>query len=563
MTKHTKESIMEFIVDFVKINGTMPTSRDLHIIYGVSRGSILSYFGNYSNLVEVAHNSIKEYLGAPGYFPSSSKPLNIKDKGIYIITAHQNNTKVNKKFLDSLLSLKDHLNAKLIVIPTFYQTHLTHKYKLIKNDQGKRIKRYVGPKWSPELNNYYRRTEIKLNEYLTVCANINVNATAVNPLSGFESITGISSCILGHPQVRQTYVPTPPNTFPKVMMSTGSISMKNYTKTRAGAQGAFHHTNAALVVYVEDDKFWPFIVNADASGGFYHLENYYNKDGHKKVELGPTNKGYGLVLGDLHCEYMDPTVKDAIWKNKGGLLDSLPITRQVWHDVIDFNIEHSHHNKHNLIYRNALRKAGKGEASWAVNKTLEVMEDLLEFSADKTDEVFIISSNHHDHIYKFLNNVKMEELSLNDQKMYLDLMSELLEYAYISEDGRLHDADCLKIMAKKLLKENLSKMLRWVSRNDDCNIYGIDVSQHGDVGPNGARGAIEAFAKSAYRNIIGHSHTPGIAFGTYQVGHSSYTKRNYNPGYSSWAHVECLIYPNGKRTLLSIIDGRWRPFTKG
>ena len=50
--------------------------------------------------------------------------------------------------------------------------------------------------------------------------------------------------------------------------------------------------------------------------------------------------------------------------------------------------------------------------------------------------------------------------------------------------------------------------------------------------------------------------------GVYQVGTSSRLKLEYNSGPSSWLHTHCCIYPNGKRTLITIIDGQWRASMK-
>jgi hypothetical protein len=60
------------------------------------------------------------------------------------------------------------------------------------------------------------------------------------------------------------------------------------------------------------------------------------------------------------------------------------------------------------------------------------------------------------------------------------------------------------------------------------------------------------------KSIIGHSHTPAIEEGCYQVGTSTKLSRGYTHGPSSWLNTHCLIYPNGKRTLINVIDGKWR-----
>jgi hypothetical protein len=60
------------------------------------------------------------------------------------------------------------------------------------------------------------------------------------------------------------------------------------------------------------------------------------------------------------------------------------------------------------------------------------------------------------------------------------------------------------------------------------------------------------------KSVIGHSHTPAIEEGCYQVGTSTKLSRGYTHGPSSWLNTHAIIYPNGKRTLINIIDGKWR-----
>ena len=97
----------------------------------------------------------------------------------------------------------------------------------------------------------------------------------------------------------------------------------------------------------------------------------------------------------------------------------------------------------------------------------------------------------------------------------------------------------------------------FLKRDQAHMIKDIDVSQHGDLGPNGPRGSVRNLHKMGVKNIIGHSHNPGIKYGTYQVGTST-GRLEYTRGPSSWLNTHCVIYPNGKRSLISIINGQWR-----
>ncbi len=78
------------------------------------------------------------------------------------------------------------------------------------------------------------------------------------------------------------------------------------------------------------------------------------------------------------------------------------------------------------------------------------------------------------------------------------------------------------------------------------------------MGPNGARGNIKAFAKMGRKCIIGHGHGAGQHEGAMQVGVMGNLDMGYNVGPSNWSHTYALVYPNGKRTLVTIWNGKDR-----
>ena len=86
---------------------------------------------------------------------------------------------------------------------------------------------------------------------------------------------------------------------------------------------------------------------------------------------------------------------------------------------------------------------------------------------------------------------------------------------------------------------------------EESYIYnGIEMSLHGHKGPNGSRGSIKSFGRLTMPNVIGHSHTPGIKWGTYQVGISCGMKHGYNQGLSSWAYASVTINDRGIRQMI-------------
>jgi hypothetical protein len=117
--------------------------------------------------------------------------------------------------------------------------------------------------------------------------------------------------------------------------------------------------------------------------------------------------------------------------------------------------------------------------------------------------------------------------------------------------------DPFVMWGRRMLKH--PERVQFLGAGESFTIHGIECGFHGHEGANGARGSIKSFGKVGVKVIIGHSHSPGIRDGVYQVGTSTPLRLEYSGGGpTSWLNTHCLIYPNGKRTLINIIDGEWR-----
>ena len=88
---------------------------------------------------------------------------------------------------------------------------------------------------------------------------------------------------------------------------------------------------------------------------------------------------------------------------------------------------------------------------------------------------------------------------------------------------------------------------------------GVEIGMHGDRGPNGSRGSARNLRRIGVKSIIGHSHSPAIEEGCYQVGTSTRLRLEYNGGPSSWLNTHCILHADGKRQLINIVGGgKWR-----
>jgi len=446
----------------------------------------------------------------------------------YVITSAQNNTPINKPFFRSLLTYCKENNATLIVIPVRYKNP-TSMIQWTKTDMW----------WPSEVHPFLLDRKLSLNKNLCVMGDIKIVATAVDPVSGLETISGTKSAIFGHAQMRMKMIATPQDRLPKMLHTTGSLSLKNYSSTKAGAKGTHHHITAALVAECSNNAFFVRELLAEPGGAFYDLDKRYDGE---NIEYNRRIKA--LVTGDEHIVHSSADVCAATYENKDSIVAVLRPEIIVRHDVLDFYSQ-NHHHKNNLLRKYAKR----------INNIDDIRHELKETISyiDRTTPEdcinYIVPSNHNDALTRWLNEYNPFGDLIN-LRFYSELMLKMCDE--IEKTGDIPDA--FQLYGEKMFK---SKTM-FLDRRKSCLIAGIDVAQHGDAGVNGARGSINSYAATEYKSIIGHSHTPGIRFGCYQVGTSSILNLEYNKGLSSWMNTHAIIYPNGKRSLVNVVEGRWR-----
>ena len=166
-----------------------------------------------------------------------------------------------------------------------------------------------------------------------------------------------------------------------------------------------------------------------------------------------------------------------------------------------------------------------------------------------------MASNHNDWLHRWILERDWKTLSPKDRGFYLKVASKLYEQSKLLTGDGAEKLNAFILLAKEYLINSNIKVLDY---EESCLVEGIECGMHGHYGPNGSRGSAKNMRRIGVKSIIGHSHTPAIEEGCYQVGTSTRLSRGYTHGPSSWLNTHCVIYPNGKRTLINIIDGKWR-----
>ncbi len=484
----------------------------------------------YTNLQELTKNAA-----------GRSEMKNISGFNRYVITSAQNNTPVHEKFLYTLNNYCEVNDACLVVIPYRYKNPTS---VFTPTQESEEI-------WNPRLTPYIIDEMTRLSNNLVLLANVKIQPTAIQPLSGFDGYTGLDSAILGHPKIQLVTVPTPSQHLPKILATTGSVTLPNYTDSKAGWKGEFHHSLAAIVVEIDadGDTHIRHIHADDVTGHFYDLDKCYTP-----TEVTDGHRAAALVTGDTHAEFMDDKVKAATYTNVDSMCSLLRPEVIVRHDVEDFYARNHHHRGNDLI---AFGKHHFGRDN--VEESLQITANFIDETTYPESVNIIVKSNHDEALDRWLREAE-PKYDQENAVLYYYMKFHQMRNVRMTETG-FSSIDpfefwCHNPLDQKGLRNKAQT--KFLKRDESFRVSDVELGFHGDIGPNGARGSIKSFAKIGPKTIIGHSHSPGIHEGCYQVGVSAKLNLEYASGPSSWSHTHCIVYPDGSRTLVHVINGKWR-----
>lgn len=437
----------------------------------------------------------------------------------YVITSAVPGADTNQSFFDTLQTYCKVNTAKLLVLGTKNKHHSAYDF----------------------VDQYLTSDTLTFEEHkVKILGSLHLGASLENPLSGFDAMSKGYSLIVGHPQVQLKTLPRVAEEYPAILTTTGSISTRMYSDTKQGTKSNFNHSMSAVVLELgEGDVFFIRHLNFDeATSSFYDIDKKYSLH-----EYTPSINATALVTGDEHVEHGDSEVLRATYTNSDSLLKTLSPRFLVRHDVFDGHSISHHHEKDTMMkYHKYVTQKNNVEAE--LDKTVKYLNDTTPPSSLSV----IVQSNHNEHLQKWLNMCDPKTEPWN-AKVYHKLMYQSLEAI---EDGIVPDA--FQLYAEPRLNPNVI----FIDRNKGLDIHKISIGIHGDVGANGSRGSRKQFSLLPKKCIVGHSHSPGIEKGCYQVGTSSKLRLEYNKGASSWHHAHCIIHPNGKRQLIFIVKGLFK-----
>lgn len=444
----------------------------------------------------------------------------LKNKKYYLFTSAQNATKVHKELFNNILAYKKFLDAELSVIlyryknPTSVFTDIDYEH------------------WSPEILQFADTNRHDIHKYLTVLGDIKTQPTATSPLTGFENISGDKTAILGHPKLQLKTIPVLEGHPKKIILTTGAVTVPNYTNTKVGKRGEFYHNLGFVIVEIEDDEtFYIRQVEALEDGSFTDL--IYNVN---NGEVTENNKAAALVWGDTHIGQTNP----AILPQTIALQNKLNIATEVHHDIIDGSSVNNHITN-DPVQQFFRMKEGKHE----VEREFNLMIDFLKKRPTKK---IIVRSNHDDRFDRWVVS----------QDWKKDIVNALpyLEYTASVLQGKANNG----IVPYVISKHFTSSEVLCLGYDDSYILKGFELAHHGHLGTNGSRGNVEQYRKMSTKIILGHYHSPSRIDKVLTVGTSTYLREGYNKGASNWLNAHVLIHDNGTAQHIIFVNGKFTTF---
>lgn len=465
----------------------------------------------------------KSLTESPQYLKAKEKKFDKKKKR-FIITWAQNDTPVHEPFLSNIEAYAKHIDASIHVIAGRYKnpTSLSTEKEF--------------ETWSERIEVYLDAGRHEIHKHMRIMSDVKIQPTAVNPMTGLEGMSGVNSCVFGSPKVQMETIPVLEGSLPKLMLTTGACTLKNYTDSKAGKKGEFHHTLGFVIVEIKDASiFFARHVTATDNGDFTDL--YYKVEYQKaenKSKISKIKKSAAIILGDLHYGQHDERVINKTLE----LLKSIKPDNVVLHDVFDgLSINHHEANDPFVQYKREIE--GTNSLKREIDQMLNGLKDFEKYN------VVIVRSNHDDFLDRWLKSTDWRKATTLKNSI------EYMEYSTLLLKGEAPNGVIPYLINRKYPK------FKTLGRSDSFVVNGWELGQHGDIGSNGSRGSLVQFRKLNTKMVVGHYHSPGRKDGALAVGTSTKLRVNYNLGPSGWLQSHVIVHDDSKAQHINFIKGEF------
>jgi hypothetical protein len=463
----------------------------------------------------------------PEQYSKAKERVFDKNKKRFLITWAQNNTPVHQGLLHNMEAYATFLGADMHVIAGRYKNPTSIWSQAQQEDET----------WDGLVVPYLDANRHDIHKYVSILSDIKIQPTAVNPMTGLQALSGINSCIFGSPKVHMEMIPVLEHNKPKMMLTTGSVTMKNYTDSKSGKKGDFHHTFGFVIVEIrDDDTFFVRQVTADDDSGSFSDLYFRVIDG----SVHRINQIEAIILGDLHYGHHDEDVLQATLD----LLQDLRPSHVVLHDVFDGS-SISHHELKDPFVQYGKEVLGLNDLSKEIQGMLDGLGRFKDF-----ENVVIVRSNHDDFLDRWLKNEDWKKQpTFKNSKLYMRF-SDLLLGQYETDPYNV------KGIIPAIINEKYPNYIT-LHRSSSYRVKEWELGQHGDMGSNGSRGSLMQFRQLNTKIVVGHYHSPGRKDGALSVGTSTKLRVGYNKGASSWLQSHVIIHTDGRAQHINFINGEF------
>ena len=342
-------------------------------------------------------------VSSPQYEEAKKKKFDKKSKYV-LVTWAQNDTPVHDGLIQNMEAYAKYLNATIHVIAGRYKNPTS-----VFTDRS-------SDTWSERVTDYLDANRHNVHKHMSVMSDVKIQPTAVNPLSGMEAMSKGNSCIYGHPKVHMQTIPVLEGHHPKMMLTTGACTVKNYTDSKSGKKGEFYHTLGFCIVEIKNkNTFFVRQVTADDDGSFHDL--YFNVSDNKVSRVKTIDTA---VLGDLHYGSHDEEVVDTTLEV---LLKKLKPTNLVLHDVFDGE-SISHHEINNPFAQYAKEQQNKNCLATEVNEMLSFFKRIDKY---KFPNIIVARANHDDFIDRWLISTDWRKAHPKNSLKYMEYSAAILK----------------------------------------------------------------------------------------------------------------------------------------
>jgi hypothetical protein len=468
----------------------------------------------------------------------------------FIFTGAQNDAPIHEEFWANLQAYAAYINAEIVVGPFTYQT----KWWDENNPQSR--------SYAPELAPHLCFGQMKIGDNFVFCGEMNAMPTASAPISDLVTYSRGRWAVFPHAKRQLKSVPsTDPNIQAHHVMTSGCVTRPKVIPRKAGVKSIFHQVIGAVVVQFDEvGAVFCRQITANDDGSFYDLDC--------KVQNADVTAGHrvrAMTCADIHVRKLDHLNAMAVfgWDMRGNvakcqnsMVDVLNPEHIIVHDIFD-NEARNHHHVHDNAYSYEMAIRGRD----SVEEEVSQCGDFLMRVAGSDRKVIVAEGNHDLALERYVREARYRNDGTN---IRFGLQLEDAYLGYVEQRSEALDNDqpvprfSLLEHAIRLKYPEMGESVEWCHDGYSRLIDGIEVGNHGFRGANGAKGTVAGFARLGRKISIGDKHSSEINEGVYVAGAMT-LRMGYNKGASGWSVSHVLQYSDGKRAIVTMQNGRWRP----